>query len=120
MLAVALSGAESARVARNLRTVAANRLSTAEAVEGDVSAEVGLPGVLVAVSDAIEDHKVRRSVVRLDAVDVMDMLVSSQSSSQHALHDVTVLQHVSPSDSNTDVSVAADEPAAAPVGVVLA
>ena len=119
VLAVALAVAESARVARNLRTVAANRLSTAEAVEPDVSAGVGLLGVLVTVSDDIEDHKVLRSVVASVVVDVVDVLVSSQSSAQHALHDDTVLQGVGAVvSSDHDVAVRSDVATAAPVGVV--
>jgi len=105
VLPVALPAAESARVARKLRTVAANRLSTAEAIDDDVSRGVGLSGVLVTVSDDIEDHKVLRSVVSPVVVEVVDVLVSSQSSAQHAFHDVTVLQHVAPIDSDADVAV---------------
>lgn len=66
-----------------------------------------------------QDHKVSRSVVVLDLVAVVDVLVASQSSAQHAFHDVTVLENVPTVDSDADVAVAADEPAA-PVGVSLA
>jgi len=70
-----------------------------------VSAGVGLSGVLVTVSDDIEDHKVLRSVVTSVVVDVVDVLVSSQSSAQHALHDDTVLQGVGAASSDHDVAV---------------
>ena len=120
VLAVALSAAESARVERELRTPAANRLSAA--VTRDLN-ESG-SGVLVAVTLCVicdrQDDKVCRSVVLLVAVDVVDVLVASQSSAQHFRHDVTVLQNVSPAHSDTDVAVASDETPAAPVGVVLA
>ena len=105
MLSVALSVTESAWVARNLRTVAANRLSAAEAAEPDVSTGVRLSGMFVTVSDAIEDHKVLRSVIASVVVDVVDMLVSSESSAQQALHDDTVLQAVGVAPSDQDVPV---------------
>jgi hypothetical protein len=42
-----------------------------------VSRGVGLSGVLATVSDAIEDHKVLRSVVCAVVVEVVDVLVRS-------------------------------------------
>ena len=66
---------------------------------------VELPDVLVAVSDDIEDHKVLRSVVASVVVDVVDVLVSSQSSAQHFLHDDTVLEGVVAVSSDHDVAV---------------
>jgi len=120
VLAVALAVAESARVERELRTPAANRLSAA--VTSDLNESSS--GVLVTVALCVildrQDDKVCRSVVPLVAVDVVDVLIASQSSAQHARHDVTVLKNVSAIHSDADVAVTSEECAAAPVGVVLA
>src|ERR1019366_3338890 len=66
-----------------------------------------------------QDDKVLRSVVVLDVVPVVDVLIGPQSSAQHCLHDVTVLKNVLAVHPDGDVAVAADEPSAAPVGVLL-
>ena len=117
---VALSIAVSVRVAREFNTAAANIASTAPTRDDSPSGFVGSVMVLSGVICDRQDHKVSRSVVVLDVVPVVDVLVASQSSAQHAFHDVTVLENVPTVDSDADVAVAADEPAAAPVGVSLA
>ena len=117
---VALPIAVSVRVAREFNTAAANIASTAPTKDDNPSGLVGSVVVLSGVICDRQDHKVSRSVVVLDVVPVVDVLVASQSSAQHAFHDVTVFQNVAPVNSDADVAVAADEPPAAPVGVVLA
>ena len=72
------------------------------------------------VSDNIEDDKVVRSIVLLVAVDVVDVLIASEISAQHAFHDVTVLKNVSTVHSDADVAVRTDEPPSAPVAVPFA
>jgi hypothetical protein len=120
VLSVAGSVAESARVERKLRTEAPNRSSAACTSNGDGPCAWVFGTVASSVILDRQDDKVVRSVVGLDVVDVVDVLIRSQSSTQHALHDVTVFENVAAGDADGDVPVAADEPAAAPVGVVLA
>ena len=74
---VALSIAESARVERELRTPAANRLSAAVASDDQERGSRMLCAVTLCMIDDRQDDKVCRSVVLLDAVDVVDVLVAS-------------------------------------------
>ena len=60
------------------------------------------------VSDDIKDDKILRSVVLLVSVGVVNVLIASQISTQHAFHDVTVLQNVSTVHADADISVGAD------------
>ena len=105
MRPVALSVTESARIARNLSSTAANRLSTAKTVEINPSAFIPPWAVHFSVSDDSEDFKVLRSVVSSVMVDVVDVLVSSESAAQQLFHDVTVLKNVSAVNSDADVPV---------------
>ena len=118
MLAVALSVTESARVERELRTPAANRLSAAVASDDQERGSRVLCAVTLCMIDDRQDDKVCRSVVLLVAVDVVYVLVAAEISAKHSRHDVTVLKNVSAVHSDADVTVAADEPPASPVAVV--
>ena len=68
----------------------------------------------------MHDSKVLRSVVTSVVVDVVDVLMSLQSSSQDSRHDMTVFEHVFTIDPDKGVPVPSDESSLRfPIGVSL-
>jgi hypothetical protein len=79
--------------------------ATGTADNPDPSACIAAWTMESAVSGDSKEFKVFKSVVRPDAVAVVDVFIRSQSAADTSFHDQTVFKHVAIIDTNRDVSI---------------
>lgn len=106
---IALAGAEAFRVPLHLAHASLELPPALSALDGAPPRRHSHGGMVVSdVIGASSEFKVLKAVVVLDAVEVVNVLVGSESAAKMAFHDDAMLEHVEASSGELYVAVPTD------------